>query len=80
MILEPAVAAMKLWEENNWGDVIITAGVDGNHVSGSKHYRGQAIDIREPVEPQKAVLELQRRLPNWRVIFEVNHLHCQRIA
>ena len=34
-------------------DVVITAGVDGTHKTGSKHYTSEALDIRSKNFPSK---------------------------
>ena len=78
-VLEPALAAQKVWESNGWGDVWITSGIDGNHRMGSSHYSGHAIDLRLPPDPDLAVIGLRGFLPNWKVILETTHIHVQRV-
>src|SRR3990167_5104235 len=34
-------------------DVVVTAGTDGRHMAGSKHYSGEALDIRSKNFPSK---------------------------
>ena len=76
-ILEPACVADKIWAENNWGDVWITSGIEGNHAASSWHYRGLGIDLRLTPDKARAVLLLAAMLPNHRVLLEGDHIHIQ---
>lgn len=63
-------------------DAIITAGTDGQHMTGSLHYRGRALDLRtHDIAPAKR-LELRDALsrglgPGWDVVLESTHLHVE---
>jgi len=64
-------------------EVTITAGTDGKHMTGSKHYTGEAVDIRtssfaSPQELDAFVMHLEGRLPTgYHVIRERDHLHVE---
>ena len=84
-ILEPAYIADRIWKQFGWGDVVITGGIDGNHMANSSHYRGLAIDLRLPSfysgkkeQDGLALMELQKAIPSWRVLMEGDHLHIQK--
>lgn len=65
----------------------LTSGTDGTHGKSSRHYIGDAIDLRTREFPNggnnspfidEAVLIIQKRLGNqYQVIRESNHLHLQ---
>ena len=68
--------------------IVITAGIDGKHMVGSKHYDGDALDIRTKNFPSRAAKlafaeALRRELgPAYQVIFEAagtpnEHLHVE---
>src|SRR3989304_10427604 len=79
-ILDPAFEAALIWREQGWGDVTITAGIDGNHIwkLDRGHYFAKGIDLGLPPDPAKAVTLLQARLPKWTVMLETNHIHVQK--
>lgn len=63
-------------------DAIITAGTDGQHMAGSLHYRGRALDVRTrdltPAKKQELRDALARGLgPGWDVIVEPTHIHIE---
>jgi hypothetical protein len=67
--------------------LVITAGSDGTHMAGSKHYTGEAIDLRTKTLTHVAKAALIDRLraelgPQFTVLLEDEdrpneHLHCQ---
>lgn len=60
-------------------DVTITAGTDGCHMTGSKHYTGEALDIRllgEHTEEFKAALA-ERLGTAYQVVLEKDHIHVE---
>lgn len=67
------------------GEIVITAGTNGTHMSGSKHYSGQAIDIRvhNLPSPEAIAKKLRDSLgPRFTVLHESPntpnaHLHVQ---
>lgn len=63
-------------------DMVITSARDGFHVSGSKHYTGNAIDLRRvglsAQELAEIVFRLRRDLPlDFDVVVEVDHIHIE---
>ena len=63
-------------------DAIITAGTDGQHMPGSLHYRGRALDLRThdltPSKREELRDALARGLgPGWDVVLEATHLHVE---
>ncbi len=68
--------------------IVVTSGSDGVHPAGGEfdpHYLGYAFDCRtrdigNDVLPL-LVVDLREALgPQWRVVVESNHLHCQHEA
>jgi hypothetical protein len=60
----------------------ITSGTDGEHMPGSRHYTGQAIDIRTRIltdtETETVANEIRKRLTDeYDVVFEGNHIHIE---
>lgn len=63
-----------------YGDIVITSGSDGTHAKDSRHYRGEAIDIRtrNVPDPEGLRAKLETALgPKFRVLNEGDHLHAQ---
>lgn len=64
-------------------ELVITAGIDGKHLDGSKHYQLAAIDIRTrnlDTTQTSALLTLLRRelpAPTYDLILEVDHIHVE---
>ncbi len=62
------------------GEVIITSGSDGKHSPTSRHYKGEAIDIRKwNLKDYKGFQEAYQAAlgPKFFVLDEPDHLHCQ---
>ena len=62
------------------GEIVITAASDGVHMAGSRHYYGEAIDIRSwnISDIGKFVTKLQTALgPKFSVLPEDDHIHIQ---
>ncbi len=62
------------------GDVVITSGTDGTHMPTSKHYTGEALDLRTSnmTDPVAFGVQLGKALgPSFRVLNEKDHLHVQ---
>lgn len=62
------------------GDIVITSTTGGQHVPGSKHYAGRAIDVRTRnwIEPQAVAEAVATVLgPDFDVILESDHLHIE---
>lgn len=63
-------------------DCIITSALDGNHMLGSLHYSGLAIDIRTrhvlKEDIPNITLEIKKSLGfDYDVIFEKDHIHIE---
>lgn len=59
-------------------DVVITSGTDGQHMQGSKHYTGEALDIRLVANEAEFVQRLGAHLgANYQLIVERDHLHVE---
>jgi hypothetical protein len=64
-------------------DLVITSGSDGTHGEKSKHYAGNAVDLRTKTLPGKEIeravaSELQEALGReYLVILETDHIHVQ---
>lgn len=62
------------------GDLVITSGSDGAHSPTSRHYRGEAVDLRtrnmrDPKAVQRALMAALG--PKFSVLDEGDHLHIQ---
>lgn len=63
-------------------EAIITSANDGEHMHGSKHYTGEAIDLRiidiSMNEARDLALGLKKALgDDWDVILEKDHIHVE---
>lgn len=62
------------------GPIVITAGSDGQHQPNSRHYKGEAIDIRIwnlPNVEEFRALFAKALGPKFTVLLEGDHIHCQ---
>ncbi len=69
--------AERVWAKQGV-DLWITSCFEGNHMKGSKHYLGEALDFRRRnlENPEKAARELQERVgPSFQIILERTHIH-----
>ena len=62
--------------------VVITSGTDGTHMKGSKHYTGEALDMRTRNFPEGQLKPFMDRLQtrlgeDYQLILEVDHLHIE---
>lgn len=64
-------------------DLVVTEATGGNHMQGSLHYRGLAVDIRSrdiPTEQMKKdvlIICKEKLGKNFDMILEVNHYHLE---
>ena len=77
-MLEAAEASFQA----NGYSCVCTAGTDGKHMVGSKHYEAKAVDLRSRHVSQemlpKIVSELKERLgKDYDVILEGDHIHVE---
>ena len=65
----------QIWNE----DIYITSTDEGNHIAYSKHYFGEAIDIRPPkTDRENKINKLKERLgEDFDVIDEGDHVHVE---
>ena len=78
-ILIAYVEAQFIWREQATR-AVITSGLDGNHMEGSKHYIGQAIDLRtrDLTNPSLARDKLSQSLgSDYDVVLESDHIHVE---
>lgn len=69
-------------DANLTNDIVITSGTDGKHMVGSKHYIGDALDLRRSNIPSKLLdtylTRLRGRLGgDYDVILEIDHIHIE---
>jgi len=62
--------------------VVVTSGTDGQHMVGSKHYDGAALDFRTRnltgAERERFMRTIKRRLGrDYDVVLELDHLHIE---
>lgn len=74
-------ALQEVWQKHGLTP-LITSTTDGEHMDGSYHYTGQALDLRTkdiPSDKRKKVAEdLQAKLgPGSQVILEADHIHVE---
>lgn len=72
--------AMRVWNQHGMQSLTITSARDGNHMEGSKHYTGDAIDLRIWSIPDPTGMrdELQTALgDDYDVILETDHIHVE---
>ena len=67
---------------SEYGNCVITSCKDGQHCRGSRHYRGDAVDIRTwyiPKNKEQYVLkELRKALgPDYDVVLHTTHIHVE---
>ena len=74
----------RMFEKRKLGDVWITSVREGEHMEGSLHYEGRAVDIRLPeVELPEAnymglFYDLKHLLPeDFDVVLEETHIHIE---
>ncbi|MFW5831267.1 MAG: hypothetical protein ACOCVA_03390 [Prolixibacteraceae bacterium] len=63
-------------------EMVVTAGFDGSHMQGSKHYEGNAFDMRSRFYTDSELRTLLDNLrenlgPHYDVIDEVSHIHIE---
>jgi hypothetical protein len=61
-------------------ECVITSGAEGEHMAGSLHPKGRALDLRsrDIKSPLATVKELKRQLgPSFDVILESDHIHME---
>lgn len=81
-ILLAAVAVERVYEKAGF-DCTVTACVDGQHMAGSLHYKGAAIDLRtrhvpHAIELKQIVDRIKECLgADFDVVVEMDHLHIE---
>ena len=75
------VAANAAYNEQG-RDAVITSVMDGKHMKGSKHYSGEAIDLRIWVLSESQVPSVVQRLEDilgesFDVVLEDTHIHVE---
>ena len=75
-------AALANISESLGVEYVITSGTDGKHMKGSKHYTGEALDVRtsslDNDEIDDVIDALRVKLGrNYDVLFETNHIHIE---
>lgn len=63
-------------------ELVITSGTDGKHMEGSKHYTGDALDLRTRNLTKKQQVQvmnaLRKRLgPDYDLVMESDHMHLE---
>lgn len=81
-ILKAIQTASLVWEEYGVRELVITSGSDGVHSPNSKHYEGNAVDIRKwniPESKRDCVVITLRLLlgDEYQVILEDTHIHVE---
>lgn len=71
----------QIWKDHGQ-EAVITAGIDGKHMSGSKHYKGDAIDLRTRYFTELEVISvigaLREKLGNdYDIVLHSTHIHIE---
>lgn len=74
--------AERIWEQEFGRDCVVTSLMGGEHSRNSKHYSGEAVDIRsrdlEEDQLDLAMVELQKQLGDaYDVVLEPTHIHIE---
>ena len=74
-------AANQIWQLHQ-DELVITAGLEGEHSAGSLHYYGYALDLRtrnfsKSVQKQIVVRLKERLGPDYDVILHSTHMHVE---
>jgi hypothetical protein len=74
------VVAQAVFKRHGY-DAVVTSVSDGIHKARSKHFIGNAFDLRtymvEPGKLQSIVAELVQCLPEFDVVLESDHIHVE---
>lgn len=81
-IWQAAQKADEVYKRFGADGIVITSGRDGTHMRGSKHYVGQALDVRTWTVPEDKhgllVASLKDGLgPDYDVVLEKTHIHME---
>jgi hypothetical protein len=79
-ILTAIVEACVIWERHGYDVLTITSANDGEHMKHSRHYYGDAVDLRSRnlIDKHQMTDELQEVLPqDYDVIIEKDHIHIE---
>ena len=79
-VMRPVITAVRDACRVRGVPCVITAGLDGKHKKGSKHYKGRALDFRtrQLDDPQAFTVEIRTKLGDaYDVVLESTHLHIE---
>lgn len=79
-ILAAICCAMTVWSKHRVSVLVITSANDGAHMSESKHYSGEAIDLRSRTlrDVFAVAADLRSELgPDFDVCIEKDHIHIE---
>lgn len=74
------VVAASVYSELGNVDTLVTSGAEGQHMAGSLHYVGLALDLRlpSPATVARVVALLKDALgPQYDVVLEKDHIHVE---
>lgn len=62
-------------------ELVVTSVLDGKHKLKSKHYEGNAFDMRVWIYTEdqlvRLIAELKDSLPGYDVVYEIDHIHIE---
>lgn len=79
-MIEAIAGAMRVWDAAGMQTLVITSACDGDHMPGSKHYNGDALDLRSRTLTDAFAVRdmLQDELgDDYDVILESDHIHVE---
>ena len=79
-MLTAVLHAARIWQLHGMSQITITSANDGKHQTASKHYQGDAIDLRIWSLPDLLGMadQLRQELgPDYDVVIEPDHLHIE---
>ena len=79
-MIKAVLHAARVWQLHGMSQLTITSANDGTHKPGSKHYDGDAVDLRTWSLPDLLGMADQLRQdlgPDYDVVIEQDHLHIE---
>lgn len=79
-MLAAILCCMTIWKKHGMESVTVTSANDGDHIDGSLHYSGNAVDLRSRTLPDAIGMcdELRTKLPlSYDVLIYPTHIHIE---
>lgn len=79
-MLQALLKACIIWRQHGCETIMITSATDGQHMAHSRHYKGDALDLRSRDLPDSIGMADQLRdslSDEYDVILETDHIHVE---